>query len=331
MKDNKNRCWLFLGPEIGEKQTAIEEIRQKIGDGLEETSYYAGETPVSTIVSAMLNGSLFAERRLFFIKSAEGLKKKEDLDPLTAYIASPPDDTYLILLSEETSAAKALEQSIPPANKKIFWELLDNRKYEWVQSFFRREGFKISAEGIETILELVENNTAALRQECSRLILFLDKNREISGADAEQWLSHTREESVFTLFSRIAAGDFSRALESARILNNEMQDKDLKSVDEFDEIDISAVTEIGNILCSSYLNALATLIQKKVTPSPPMLGKDMSQAILSVPAIEFSKISDQVLLIDSVFNTEGGESASGYFILVPDMDSFNVILGSLGV
>jgi len=64
----------------------------------------------------------------------------------------------------------------------------------------------------------VENNTAALKQECSRLILFLDKNREISGADAEKWLSHTRQESVFTLFSRIAAGDLSRSIESLNVL-----------------------------------------------------------------------------------------------------------------
>ena len=67
-------------------------------------------------------------------------------------------------------------------------------------------------------MELVENNTAALRQECSRLILFLDKTREISGEDAEKWLSHTREESPFTLFSRIATGDLKRSLESARML-----------------------------------------------------------------------------------------------------------------
>ena len=40
----------------------------------------------------------------------------------------------------------------------------------------------------------------------------------LSGEDAEKWLSHTREESPFTLFSRIAAGDFSRSLESARML-----------------------------------------------------------------------------------------------------------------
>ena len=210
-----------MGPEIGEKQAAVDDLRKKLGGSggaVEETVYYAGETPVSAMVSAMRNGSLFADSRLFFIKSADGIKKKEEVDLLSSYIASPPDDTFLVLISEETSVAKGLEQAVPPASKKIFWELLGSRKYDWVAAFFRNEGFRISAEGIESILELVENNTAALRQECSRLILFLEKTREISGADAEKWLSHTREESVFTLFSRIAAGDLSRSIECMRIL-----------------------------------------------------------------------------------------------------------------
>jgi DNA polymerase-3 subunit delta len=218
MTSKTNAAWLFMGPEIGEKQAAIDDIRKKLGARTEETSYYAGETPIPTIVSAMRNGSLFADTRLFFIKSADTIKKKDDVDLLCAYIASPSDDTYLILTTEETSAAKAIEQAVAPANRKIFWELSDSRKSEWVQAFFKKEGFRIRGDGVETILELVENNTAALKQECSRLILFLDKGKEVTSVDVENWLSHTREESVFTLFTRIAAGDFSRSLECARML-----------------------------------------------------------------------------------------------------------------
>ncbi|MCL2320360.1 MAG: DNA polymerase III subunit delta, partial [Treponema sp.] len=224
MKDKKNNTWLFLGPEIGEKEAAVNELRKTLSpDGqMEETVYYAGETPVSVMVTAMLNGSLFADKRLFFIKCAEGLKK-EEAALLSSYIASPADDTFLVLISEETSIARELENHIPQSNRRVFWELSDSRKSAWVQTFFRQEGFKISPEGVETILELVENNTAALKQECSRLILFLARSQdrgssEITGEEAERWLSHTREESAFTLFSRIAAGDFSRCLESARVL-----------------------------------------------------------------------------------------------------------------
>jgi DNA polymerase III subunit delta len=218
--DKNSGPWLFLGPEIGEKQAAISQIRKNLSQRgeLEETVYYAGEISVSVMVSAMRNGSLFADSQLFCVKCAEEIKKEDDIDLLSSCLQSQADNSFVILVSEETSIARTLEKIIAPANKRIFWELSDNKKAEWVEMFFRREGFRIQKEGIETILELVENNTEALKRECSRLTVFLDKDMEITGEEAEKWLSHTREESPFTLFSRIASGDLSRSLESSRML-----------------------------------------------------------------------------------------------------------------
>jgi DNA polymerase-3 subunit delta len=216
-------CWLFLGPELGKKQDAIDEIRRNLSEGRageapEETSFYAGETSVSQMVSALRNGSLFAPSRIFLIKNADLIKKKDEVDLLASYIASPQEDTALILISEETRLAKGLEDAVSKDKKTIFWELFENQKLEWVTSFFKREGYSIDSEGIETILEMVENNTDALRRECSRLMLFLGKDTHIGAADVEEWLSHTREESSFTLFSRIAAGDLSKSIESLHTL-----------------------------------------------------------------------------------------------------------------
>jgi DNA polymerase-3 subunit delta len=214
-------CRLFLGPELGKKQDAVDEIRQGLSRGgaaPEETSFYAGETPVSQMAAVLRNGSLFADSRLFLIKNAEVIKKKEEVELLASCMASPQEDTVLILLSENTSLAKGLEDAAGRENRKIFYELFENQKIEWVDSFFRREGFRLDPGAIETILELVENNTDALKRECSRLMLFFGKDKVITAGDVEEWLSHTREESTFTLFSRIALGDFSRALESLHTL-----------------------------------------------------------------------------------------------------------------
>ncbi|MFP3042091.1 DNA polymerase III subunit delta [Treponema primitia] len=214
---SKGNCLLFLGPEFGEKQDAIEEIRRNIkkqfGAPAEETSFYAGETPVNEMVSILRNGSLFADARLFFIKNAELLKKKDELELLASYMAAPQDDTTMILISDNTGLDKTLEKRVDKAGKRVFWELFENKKTEWVANFFRREGFRIDEEGIEAILELVENNTDSLKRECSRLTLFLDKNSVVGEAEVEKWLSHTREESAFTLFSRIAEGDLTRSVE----------------------------------------------------------------------------------------------------------------------
>ena len=99
---------------------------------------------------------------------------------------------------------------------------------------------------------------------------------------------------------------------------------------EFSELEQSALQEIGNILCSSYLGSLSSMTGQKILPSPPHLAMDMANAILSVPAIEFGKVSDKVLFIESTFTAEQ-ENVSGYFVLVPDPPSFTKILTSLGV
>jgi len=118
--------------------------------------------------------------------------------------------------------------------------------------------------------------------------------------------------------------------DSARVLVNGLMNTDSTETEEFSEIELSAISEIGNILCSSYLSAVSRFINKSVKPEPPILAKDMAASLLSVPAIEFSKMSDGVLLIDTVFETKDS-NASGFFFLVPDFESFGDILSSLGV
>lgn len=220
MSAGKNH--LYLGPEIGERKDAIDAIRTALKKGsggqIEEHSFYAGETKTGDLLSVLMNASLFSEMRLVIVKNAELIKKKEDVDQLSAYLQSPADDTTLILVSDETAVDKRLESAIPKEAKRVFWEMFEDRKTEWVSSFFKREGFPISPEAVEAVLELVENNTDALRRECGRLILFLEKGKRIEEEDIERLLSHTREESAFTLFTRIAEGDLAKALEAVRTL-----------------------------------------------------------------------------------------------------------------
>ncbi|MDR2795343.1 MAG: DNA polymerase III subunit delta, partial [Spirochaetaceae bacterium] len=217
----KGESFLYLGPELGEKQDAIEIIRgeltKKYGVSAEETSFYAGDTPAVNITAFLLNGSLFSEARLVFVKNAELLKKKEDTVSLASYLKNPTDNTTLILVSDLTNIDRVIEGALPKDAKRVFWELYESKKPDWVRSYFRREGFYVDDEAVNTILELVENNTDALRRECSRLMLFAGnengKKCVINASEIEKWLSHTRSESAFTLFSALAAGNLSKSIE----------------------------------------------------------------------------------------------------------------------
>lgn len=99
--------------------------------------------------------------------------------------------------------------------------------------------------------------------------------------------------------------------------------------EEFTEMEFSALKEVGNIITGAYLNSLSTLTNLVIYPSVPDLTVDMAGAILSVPAIQFGELGDKMLLIQTQFFDE--DVLDGYFILVPDLDSYGRILSALGI
>jgi chemotaxis protein CheC len=99
---------------------------------------------------------------------------------------------------------------------------------------------------------------------------------------------------------------------------------------EFSEMELSALNEIGNIIAGAYLSSLSTLTNILITSSVPYMAIDMAGAILSVPAIEFGKIGDKALLIETEFGDEL-KAVNGYFILIPTIESYAAILSSLGL
>jgi len=210
-------AYIFLGPELGKKQDAVDAVRKK-HKGAEESIFYAGETPISTICDTLQSISLFAQERIVIIKNSEIIKKKDEIDSLVSCIKNQEDNTVLILLSDEIRLAAALDDAVPKNRRQIFYEMFEREKNEWLMSFFKREGMSIDNDGIAAILELVENNTASLKQECFRLISFLPKGKTVTSEDIEKLLAHNREESAFTLFSRIASGNLSKALESMSVM-----------------------------------------------------------------------------------------------------------------
>lgn len=98
----------------------------------------------------------------------------------------------------------------------------------------------------------------------------------------------------------------------------------------FSDLEVSALQEIGNIISGAYLSAISTLTKLTISVSVPSLAFDMAGAILSVPAIEFGKLGDKALLIESKFK-DMDVDISGYFILIPTMESYGRILESLGL
>ncbi len=117
--------------------------------------------------------------------------------------------------------------------------------------------------------------------------------------------------------------------QSSKLLTNLLMGME-DTTDTLSEMEFSALQEVGNILAGSYLSSLSSLTGLKLIVSIPSLALDMAGAIISVPVILFGQVGDKVMLIETDF-CEGTNHVKGNFFLIPDEESFEILLKSLGV
>lgn len=100
--------------------------------------------------------------------------------------------------------------------------------------------------------------------------------------------------------------------------------------DELDEMSLSAIKEVGNILSAAYVNSISQLTGLKIDLSIPYVSIDMAGALLSVPIVKFGAIGDKVLFIRENFKSDNNSILS-HMIMFAEVESLDLILGKLGL
>src|SRR3954452_20061194 len=104
----------------------------------------------------------------------------------------------------------------------------------------------------------------------------------------------------------------------------------LLGVDPATDLAASALQEIGNIVGTSYINALAGMTGMALEPTPPATATDMLGAMVQSVLAERAGASNVALLLDSELRVEG-EDCSVSFLLVPEQGGVEQLLARLGL
>ena len=94
---------------------------------------------------------------------------------------------------------------------------------------------------------------------------------------------------------------------------------------ELEEIDSSVLMEIGNIVISSYITAMASLVNMSVELSVPQLAVNMLGGIMSVPIAMMGQHSDRIMMITGNFMIDE-KALNSNMLLLPDVESLNVLI-----
>jgi chemotaxis protein CheC len=126
---------------------------------------------------------------------------------------------------------------------------------------------------------------------------------------------------------------FLLKLESAKkLIRTLLTDSNIcqEEQEDFSELELSALAEIGNILAGSYLSSLSEFTHKRMTPSVPAVAIDMAFAILSAGLLQLGEFGDYALVVDTLF-VQGKTDLEGHFFLLPDPGAVTQLLAALGV
>ncbi len=116
--------------------------------------------------------------------------------------------------------------------------------------------------------------------------------------------------------------------EKVLLLIDLLMKRKLGETREFNETEQSALKEIGNIIISSYLNALSKFIGMNSVPSVPALAVDMPEAIFQTVSSELAGMSGEALMIKTVMEEETTRISNDLF-LIPEEESMDDILKAL--
>lgn len=101
-------------------------------------------------------------------------------------------------------------------------------------------------------------------------------------------------------------------------------------VDAEDDIGISALREVGNILGGSYLSALGQMTGLALEPAPPEHVRDMAGAVVNSMLAPLAQSADVALVLQSALSL-AGEAHSISFMLLPENGEADCLLVPLGL
>jgi chemotaxis protein CheC len=97
----------------------------------------------------------------------------------------------------------------------------------------------------------------------------------------------------------------------------------------YDELELSALQEAGNVTISAFLNELGMHLHEPVQPTPPQIVIEMAGAVLDAVLLDLVSDADQMLAAKTTFS-EGGRAIDGTLLVLPRADSLRVLLDALG-
>jgi chemotaxis protein CheC len=98
-----------------------------------------------------------------------------------------------------------------------------------------------------------------------------------------------------------------------------------------DEMQRSVFSELGNIVCGSYLVSLSQFTNLNLNSEVPQVTFDMVSAIVAESCLTYAEEEDKSIVIETEFEIESQVNVEAYLFQIMEPNSIPKLLNSIGM
>lgn len=188
-----------------------------------------------------------------------------------------------------------------------------------------REIGNIGSGNAATSLSSMLNTTVEIEVPTISLINYENVSQYLGGKDNEViGLALGLEEDIDGVMLHVVQPKFA-----SRIVNA-FYPKEIHTLADISDMDLSAVKETSNITTAAYVNSLATMTNTFINITPPIEYLDTVENVLKLASDRFDAIGRQVIYIDENLYF-GDTQVKSSMILILQIDSLKKLFDKLGI
>ena len=188
-----------------------------------------------------------------------------------------------------------------------------------------REIGNIGSGNAATSLSSMLNTTVEIEVPTISLINYENVSQYLGGKDNEViGLALGLEADIEGVMLHVVQPRFA-----SRIVNT-FYPKEIETLEDINEMDLSAVKETSNITTAAYVNSMASMTNAFINITPPIEYLDTVENVLKHASNRFDAIGNQVIYIDENLYI-GNTQIKSSMILILQIDSLKLLFDKLGI
>ncbi len=182
-------------------------------------------TKIEQIINSISTLPFLSEKRLVILKNFLSSQKADVANELLPLIENLPETTVLVMAEtkepdKRTSIFKKLSTL---ATNRLFLKPKGAQLYTWIQRRIEQNNSSISSESATYLASILGDDLFALDQAAQKLALY-SKGTQVTREMIDDLVTGNVQKSIFTLTDQLAQKNYSGALETIELLQEQGED-----------------------------------------------------------------------------------------------------------